>query len=54
MEVTVNDNTYYTKINIASQDEQLYPVLMRTDPDIQFNIITNNQPIELVIDAYTV
>ena len=53
MELTINDSTYYTKLNIAAQDEQFCPVLTRTDLDIQLIITTNNQPVELIIDAYT-
>jgi len=53
MELTVNDNTYYTKLNIAVQDKQFCPVLVRTDSDIQLIITTDNQPVELIIDAYT-
>lgn len=52
MELTVNDNTYYTKLNIASQNEQFSPVLTRADLDIQLIITVDNQPIELIINAY--
>lgn len=52
MELTVNDNTYYTKLSITSQDKQFSPILARVDSDVQLIITTNNQPIELVISAY--
>lgn len=53
MELTVNDSTYYTKLIIASQNEQFCPVLMRSDLDIQLIITTDEQPVELIVDAYT-
>ena len=53
MELTVNDNTYFTKLNIASQNKMFRPIVIRNELDIQLIITTDNQPVNLIIDAYT-